>query len=50
MKGAFSKTLLESIDEIDSNGDPFYKYEFDYYNDINGQHLDSESTNYSNRT
>ncbi len=33
--GAFYKTLLESISEIDKDGVVFYSHQFDYYDDVN---------------
>jgi RHS repeat-associated protein len=36
-EGAFYKTLLKSISELDDAGAVFYKHEFDYYDDVNKQ-------------
>lgn len=33
-EGAFGKTLLQSIEALDRKNEPFYKYEFDYHNEI----------------
>ncbi len=33
-EGAFFKTLLASIREIDRNGEVFYQHDFDYYDDV----------------
>ncbi|PSK80959.1 RHS repeat-associated protein [Prolixibacter denitrificans] len=33
-EGAFFKTLLTSVDELDSQGKVFSEHEFDYYNDV----------------
>lgn len=32
--GAFSKMLLESVNELDSKGNPFNSHKFDYYNEV----------------
>ncbi len=39
MEGMFAKTLLQSISEFDQDGDLFYRYTCEYYNDLdqNGQ-------------
>jgi len=37
--GAFAKTLLASIAEIDEEGVEFYRHEFEYFNDLAGQSL-----------
>ena len=34
MAGAFSKTLLASIDQFDGKGNLFYQHQFDYYDDL----------------
>ena len=38
--GAFEKTLLESISEYDQNGDLFYTFDMEYYDDVreNGEY------------
>jgi RHS repeat-associated protein len=36
-EGAFYKTLLDSISELDDAGVVFYKHGFDYYDDVNKQ-------------
>jgi RHS repeat-associated protein len=33
--GVFMKTLLESVTELDTAGNEFYKHSFEYYNDTN---------------
>ncbi len=33
-EGAFYKTLLTSISELDRNGEVFYRHDFDYYDDV----------------
>lgn len=34
IEGAFYKTLLSAVRELDSEGQLFYEYEFDYYKDV----------------
>ncbi|MEL6721216.1 MAG: SpvB/TcaC N-terminal domain-containing protein, partial [Bacteroidota bacterium] len=45
VEGAFYKTLLSTVKEWDSEGQLFYEYEFDYYQDIldNGQYKPYEA-------
>ncbi len=36
-EGAFYRSLLKSISELDDAGTVFYKHDFDYYDDVNSQ-------------
>ncbi len=36
-EGAFYKTMLKSISELDDAGNVFYTHRFDYYDDVNKQ-------------